>query len=235
MDGRRGHRHKTRDGLRADEGLAKRLPANLNPSPQHPPSLMLSVGVSRRDPRLWEEHWGSPQPLHVKLGHLKMANFQPVVSSRRRFPWNCLRKGNENWRVECEFQCEIRMPSANFSAKSTCRVRLSVRNPILRCPPLRCPPLGPLKHGALRGVPRGSPRGCRETSEMCILRPMLHFKRSTNALSETFSETLSETPKPLECAPVARQAPTKSKTRFWRRNYYENNSKIPKFCFCNRN
>ena len=32
------------------------------------------------------------------------------------------------------------MSSANFSAKSKCRVRISVRNPIFRCPPLRCPP-----------------------------------------------------------------------------------------------
>ena len=35
------------------------------------------------------------------------------------------------------------MSSADFSAKSTCRVRTSVRDPIFRCPLLRCLPLGP--------------------------------------------------------------------------------------------
>ena len=36
--------------------------------------------------------------------------------------WNCLRKSNENWHVECEFHCEIPFSDGH---------------------PLRCPPLAP--------------------------------------------------------------------------------------------
>ena len=43
---------------------------------------------------------------------------------------------------ELERAMRIDVSSANCSAKSTCRVRISVRNPIFRCPPLR-PPDGP--------------------------------------------------------------------------------------------
>ena len=32
--------------------------------------------------------------------------------------WNSLRKSSDNWRVECELQCEIHVSSADFSAKS---------------------------------------------------------------------------------------------------------------------
>ena len=67
-------------------------------------------------------------------------------------------------------------------------------------------------NGTSRGSPNGSLRGCRETSERCILWPILQYKGSLKGPRNSsrrslglLSETLSETP-PYSCCPFKLQA-----------------------------
>ena len=77
--------------------------------------------------------WVSPNAIHLKPGHLKMAFFsarcRAPSMSRRRLPCG----------IPLERAVRIDVSSANCRAKSHFQVRTSVRNLIFRCPPLRCP------------------------------------------------------------------------------------------------
>ena len=58
-------------------------------------------------------NWGSPNPLHLKAGHLRShfsahgAVWTALSLSRALSLWNCLRKSSEYRHVECEFHREL--------------------------------------------------------------------------------------------------------------------------------
>ena len=88
--------------------------------------------------------WGSPKPIHLKPGHLKMAFFTARCRLDSAFPaWTapCLSRRCFPCGISIESAVRIDVSSANFRAKFHFQVRTSERSPIFRCPPLRCPPL----------------------------------------------------------------------------------------------
>ena len=124
---------------------------------------------------------GSPEPIHLKPGHLKMAFFTarcPLPVYTVLSLWNFLRRSS----VECKLQSEIPFSSANCRAKSH-----------FRCPTLRCPPLGPLENiekarviELHRTVNKNCPGLSRESLVilfMCFLLPhKIRAQRAQNLL-----------------------------------------------------